>query len=607
MANRVNDIIQRILVEGDAAITQTFRRIGDAGTSAFEQIGNAATKLSTPFRGFERDLTKVASAASQFGDGLGRIAQSVVTFTGRIAAAGAGVTAAGAFIFAGALKITTALRSINQGVLEQRLAATQNAAETKKHIQTDFQQANALQDLAREYQRGGLSIEQYIFQRKELTFQNERARIQQIQLEHEQEAIRKEQAKDQAAAMRRAQTVRLEAQFGSVLASTLERLAAILEQVRNKFLAAFGPAISDFLLSVANAVNTNAQSFIDMFKKMGDGLASSFGKSKLSVDGILKGLVTFGAEVVKIITAVVIPAFQLVLKILETIAQAINSIFGTNFSASTLVAAAIILKLTGLFNVFYGALVLAAGGVRLLFAAFGPVGLIVAAVVALIITQLIPALAAVDWAKLGQQAIAVWNTIVDAITNAANTVKSVWASITAFFDQQVKSIIGFFNNLIQKVKEFLNLTGSSGGSLSNDAGINDIQGKAEGGLFRGRPGRDTNLAWLTDKEFVLKPRAVKHWGVGFLNAMNALRNPFQGFNAGGLVGPMMQAAPIRRFAEGGLNRSPQRPFVLQMTDGTQFDGMTVQNDTADAMSRFATRKNIRSTGRRPAWFGGGNG
>lgn len=47
-----------------------------------------------------------------------------------------------------------------------------------------------------------------------------------------------------------------------------------------------------------------------------------------------------------------------------------------------------------------------------------------------------------------------------------------------------------------------------------------LQGFAEGGLFRGKKGKDTNLAWMTDNEYVMNPKAVAHYGVSFMEAVN---------------------------------------------------------------------------------------
>lgn len=598
------DILQRILLEGTQSITKQLSELGSAGEAAFTAIGLAASKVSAPFTRFERDLTKVEAAAKQTGSGLRTAADGAASFGTRIAATGAAVAGAGAFIFAGALKITTALRSIRDGLVEQRLAASQNAGIQKKNIQTDFAQANALQDLHREVVKGKISYEEYTAQLTELTFQQERQRRQQVQLEAEQENIRKEQAKDTAAAQRRAQQLRLEAQFGSSLATTLERLAAVLETVRDRFFAAFGPRISEFLLSIGNALNNNVERFIALFDQLAKGVADAFGKSKVTVDGVIKSLAQFGTDIVKAITSVVIPALLLMLSVIQKIADLINATFGTNFTASALIAAAIVIKLTGLFGVLQGAVVLVIGAVRLLFATFGPLGIIIGVIVALIATQLIPLLSTIDWGKIAATALAAWNSIRDAVVTALTTIKDTWNAIVAFFDQKIKAIIGFFDNLIRKVKELLGLTGSSANSkLSQDAGIGDIGGFAKGGLFRGRGGKDTNLAWLTDREFIINPAATKFWGTDILHAINSMANPFRGFNAGGLVGAMMQSPSIPRFAEGGLNATPTRPLTLVIGD-QEFAGLTVQDDTADNMARYAARRGVRQAGRRPVWFGG---
>ena len=46
------------------------------------------------------------------------------------------------------------------------------------------------------------------------------------------------------------------------------------------------------------------------------------------------------------------------------------------------------------------------------------------------------------------------------------------------------------------------------------------QNLAEGGLVTGKKGKDKIQAWLSDKEYVMNPKAVQHYGVGFMEAVN---------------------------------------------------------------------------------------
>lgn len=138
-------------------------------------------------------------------------------------------------------------------------------------------------------------------------------------------------------------------------------------------------------------------------------------------------------------------------------------------------------------------------------------------------------------------------------------------------------------------------------------------GLAGGGLFRGKPGRDTNLAWLTDKEFVMRVPAVRKYGLSFMRAINAGRLPK--FNLGGLVDGMTRSlAPfaIPGFDTGGqvefASASSGRRVSVDLdlrTDRGHFRGsVSSDRSTAEALLRFSADKQLVSGGRRPSSYGG---
>jgi len=64
--------------------------------------------------------------------------------------------------------------------------------------------------------------------------------------------------------------------------------------------------------------------------------------------------------------------------------------------------------------------------------------------------------------------------------------------------------------------------------------LKNLPGMAEGGLFRGRPGRDSNLAWLTDGEYVMPPRQTREH-LGLLEALRSGRMGAALAGAGGVT------------------------------------------------------------------------
>jgi hypothetical protein len=646
----VQDIIQRILIEGDRAAISVFNRIGSAGEAAFSAVGAAADRVAAPFKGFQANLDDVENKAKSFGTSVRDLGTSLGSLVSRVGVATAGLAAGGGLILKGMLNISTALKEVSASIIQQRLAIGETSKEQKKAVITDFAHANALEDLALKFREtirsindtrdaqedldrnlaaGKITAKQYADQQAEMQFQVARAtrkafedrqrqekelRDQQArslaqarQLAVEEEDIRQQRAQDEAIAQRRQIALKLEATYGAALAGVLINLGNVLDSVRQRFLGTFGPQIASFLTSVVQAIQNAAPEIFAVFQKVSDAIASTFKQSGLSADEVVKGFVKFGGDVANIFIKIVIPAISGFIAILTEVAQFINAIFGTNFTASTLVAAALILKVTGFFGLFVNVIRLAVTGIGLLFTSFGPLGIAIGIIVAIIATQLIPLLAKIDWAAVAQKASDAWKFVTDAFNTAVAAIKGVWNSVVEFFQTKINAIIGFFNDLIAKVREFLGLTGGSaaGSQLAADAGANDIGKFAGGGLFRGRGGNDRNVIAVSDYEYIVNPKAVRHWGVGFLNAINAMSNPLRGFAAGGLVAPMTGAAPAVAFARSGnAAGGGGRPLVLQIGDQV-FDGLTVQDNTADSMARYAQRRGVRSAGRRPMWFGGG--
>lgn len=109
---------------------------------------------------------------------------------------------------------------------------------------------------------------------------------------------------------------------------------------------------------------------------------------------------------------------------------------------------------------------------------------------------------------------------------------------------------------------------------------------------------------------MLNAKAVRRLGLPLLNALNfGLRDvssAFRGFNVGGLVSAL--TPPVPRFASGGLVSVPAasngdlRPANIFLRDGS-FPVMAQQN-VIDAITRYATSKEMCSAGRKPTWYRG---
>lgn len=212
------------------------------------------------------------------------------------------------------------------------------------------------------------------------------------------------------------------------------------------------------------------------------------------------------------------------------------------------------------------------------------------------------------------------NNVVQAFTQIVENARTVWNEVIAIFSVNPFEEIGrafssIFDSFVDKARDIwnriksifsepLSLSFLSGGAPIGGVGSDSGEGFATGGLFRGKPGRDTNLAWLSDLEFVMRPEAVRRYGVGFMHMINSLRFPSKGFALGGLVEGLGRPA-IPAFASGGLNLAAAAaiqggtPFTLVIGNET-FGGLTADDHAAHRLIRFGRKHNRASGGRAPS-------
>lgn len=185
-----------------------------------------------------------------------------------------------------------------------------------------------------------------------------------------------------------------------------------------------------------------------------------------------------------------------------------------------------------------------------------------------------------------------WNLFVALVIAGANRFKEAILAAINFITAPMRALIQLAKDAWSWVTK-ANAAKAGGG----------IGAMATGGQVHGRGGRDKILAYLTNEEFVHRVAAVKKYGTGFMHSVNNLSFPVglaRGYYAGGLV----SAAPRMGFATGGQAKAGGgggRGFTL-VIDGTAFGGLSAPAETAEQMVRFSRERQMRSTGRAPAWF-----
>jgi hypothetical protein len=216
-----------------------------------------------------------------------------------------------------------------------------------------------------------------------------------------------------------------------------------------------------------------------------------------------------------------------------------------------------------------------------------------------------------------------FNDFVNSLAEALNQLPIAANAAAQGISAAINSISfsGLIGQINQAITAFDNMTAAANRAAQAAQNAQSSGGGGSfgsGGLFRGRPGIDANLAWLSDYEFVVRPEAVRHYGIPLLQALNAMQLRFDGFRAGGLNvmhrmaafrdgGIVLPQIRVPAFAAGGIagDKSPRsgsssRPFTI-VIGGQSFGGLTAPEDTAKALERAAIRQQLTATGVRPRW------
>lgn len=231
-----------------------------------------------------------------------------------------------------------------------------------------------------------------------------------------------------------------------------------------------------------------------------------------------------------------------------------------------------------------------------------------------------------DLEQNAQRASDVTKTLVEPFEKAKQLIEAVWIALRASLQRITVDIAnGVANQVSRMVADIerllarLRAAAAEARRLRAQGSGGDDGGRFASGGFVSGPGTGTSdsiPAWLSNGEFVVRAKAVREYGVRFLDALNRGKLDIGGapkFSTGGLVQGMSRAMQsisqpmVPRFAEGGLVTqglaTPQpagRPFTLQI-GGQQFDGLTAPEDTAKRLIEFAQREDMKATGRQPLW------
>lgn len=663
-------IIQRIDIEGDQDVSRKLDSVGKSVEKTFSDIEKSAESankgLANVGQGAQdagqklnsglnvgptvERLKQIEQAATQFGASLRNVGSAAVSFGTRVATLGTAAVTVGIGLLQMVSGLTETARGADEASKSNRelVAEVRNASSQFVEMQQRaVSNRRALSDLSDAFARGKISAEQYseqltdlrIRQRKDAQDARELALIQNQAREDQARSIarlQKEQQKQQAFNA-------LQKRFGSDLANSLVNLGNSVDNFFQQFNQ--GPST---LARVADAIKSlldnSGEKIIDWYNRIGDALSKAFNLNTGggSIDGFRKKFEELGERITQLVENQIAPAIRKFMQILTQVAGVINTVFGTNIGPEGIILIAIIGKLTGAFNLLWASLGVGVAAVRLLVTAFGPWGVVIAA----IIVALTYLATQIDWAALTAKVKEViggviewlrqlpttvsqfitdqlnkvreflngvwesikqafndaWQLVKDGMSSAAKAVTDAWQSVFNWFEKKIQSLIDWWNKVIAKVKEYVSADSSAGGQGGS--------GRAQGGPIYG-PGTQTSDSipiWASRDEWVIKARAAKYYGNRFMSAINNMRIPKKllQFSLGGSVSDALAGLSVPRthFATGGPVVAPSSRTLNLTIDGQSFPGLSVPEDTAESLTRFAVSRQVRSAGRKPGWYGG---
>ncbi len=453
--------------------------------------------------------------------------------------------------------------------------------------------------------------------------------------------------------------------FQSSLALTQAVVSRVLQQAGNTIGTVFVPLLN----AITKLVGTHRAAILELAQQIVTRLNPSIEafialisdpQKQSNIFTTLSNAITVIADGLNAAAPVIAGTFRVITAGLQLVAEAFNSVFGTQLNAVSVIAILVIGKISGAFALIRASVGIVITVFRILIgvvaavaAAFEAPVIVVAAVVAAIvgaaaiiianwslirdtilgaISAIITGTAAffdglrqlvnsavgafIDLGRSIYEAIAgavdrLRQFIVDGFNGAINFVIGLWNGLVNVIALGVQSIIQFFQPLIDTLQFIARLI-SNIGSSSADVGAT---GFARGGMVHG-PGSSTSdsiLARLSAGEFVMTARAVQHWGPRFFAALNRLRMPqWDGFSLGGLVDGLttnLSPAPLR-FAAGGMVPAIAAGTVDRVAVDLRFDGevfadMLAPRAVAEKLVRYARGAQMRSAGKKPDWYGRG--
>lgn len=509
------DIIQNIAVGGGEEAVREFDKFGEAGTKAFEKVAAAAQAAAGVMKAASAQIdkaldidtgtlnTRIKKAQkifTDFGSSVGSFGSAAVSTGKTIAKLGVGFTAAAVGAATFVQRITKASRDTNSFKEEQAaVIGVQKQADQQARLSA-IQHEQSIADVNEAFGKGKLSLEQYTEALDELNTK----RRKQIEFDAKRTAIAEDEAREAARAKVALQSKeafrQLSDTVGTQTANAFVKLGNTLDQLKNRLIQAVGPQAAELLNNLSDLISRNADKIVEVIGNIVRSLSNAFsGESLKRGQEAMDGIAAVLKAIATIVTEVIIPAFEGLIKVLDVVAKGINAVFGTNISGTAIAAGAAIATLAGGFTGLGKALAVVGPALRVLALGFSfllanPWVIIIAAIVAALVALAV-ALSKVDWKSAIDKAAELWQGFLDFLKSIPEKIvkffSDMWTGIVAIWDAGIKKIgelwggiVTFVQGVPEAVLEVLRGMWESISQLWNDSVkvVGELWGKLVNGV-----------------------------------------------------------------------------------------------------------------------------
>lgn len=325
-----------------------------AAAASFDKLGNTGTGLSL----LPGHIKNIENAVSKLTAKLPQLTQAVGRFSQRLALVGAGAVAAGVGLAAASAKVAKASDTQTSAIDKQTNAqiASNNSA-----LQGEIGAINlesSQRKLQGQLQRGEITYQQYSEALKQLNRDYKEQQQVAFQVEQAQERVRLE---NERLAKQAADTKAFQAQvdmFGGPLLTSLIQLGRQSSALFTEMKQTFGPVIAKGIDLVSSALSTNGQAISAFFNtasqkidslltNSGPQLQKLFENIAKAGSAVFLGIIDAAPGVIDFFNNVLVPAISKVASVFNSLASAVNLVFGTKLTGGSIALIVILAQMTG--------------------------------------------------------------------------------------------------------------------------------------------------------------------------------------------------------------------------------------------------------------------